>query len=70
MVDSTSISGPVIVKADSRERVALELMDKISHSEEIDRGAPRQYWLGLYRHCWHAVQGHEPEKIQERPRRG
>ncbi len=68
MVDSTSISGPI--KADSRERVAFELMDKISHSEDVDRGAPRQYWLGLYWHCWRAVHGHEPEGITERPRRG
>jgi len=56
--DSTSISGPVTVKNDSTERVALDLMLHImGHEKHPNTPNPREYVLTLYKQCWKATHG-------------
>lgn len=47
---------------DSKERVAYELMIKISDSDsERNTEKDRKYWLNLYRECFIAVSGNQPQ---------
>lgn len=57
MSDSMKINGPVSVTANCKERVAFELMEKISGWEDIDKleKKNRDYWLDLYTACLEAT---------------
>lgn len=61
---STTVSGPVQVVSDSKQRVALELAEKIDYFSNIPRDKKdRTYWLTLYRQCYKAVNGNKLESI-------
>lgn len=67
---STSIAGDVTIESDARARVAYDLMSKISSWEEVDRAAPRKYWMTLYAQCLNLAYGsNPPERLEERPKR-
>jgi hypothetical protein len=68
MAEKTTVSGSVSVQTDSKARVAFDLMQHIRGYEEMDKAAPRQYWLELFRDCMHVASGGDPGKVQERPR--
>jgi len=71
VVDQVQVSGPISasVQQDSRERVAFDLMARIVGQEELDKAAPRSYFLSLYSQCLAVVRGSDPPKdIIERPR--
>lgn len=61
MSNSTTLSGPIEIKDNSIERVALELMQIISHSESVvdkekfRKPNPREYYLKLYNQCHRVV---------------
>ena len=56
--ESVSVSGPVSVQMDSKERVALELAEKIDHASQLKYDQKdRQYWLTLYSQCLSVVRG-------------
>lgn len=62
--DSVSISGPVNVQSDSKERVALELMEKVdSYSSMISERKDKAYWLNLYSQCLSIVRGNSVSRI-------
>lgn len=59
--DNVSVSGPVRVQSDSKERVALELAELIaSHSDLEFKQKNETYWLTLYYKCWRAARGGTP----------
>jgi hypothetical protein len=60
---STRISGPVSVKADSAERVAYDLMEKIAGFEDSPERAKRDYWLTLFHQCRKATYSTSLEAI-------
>jgi len=62
--DNVSVSGPIDVVTDSKQRVAFDLMKLIdSHSPvELDRQS-KDYWLTLYRQCYKAASGSSLESI-------
>ena len=57
MVDSLNINGPVEIKDNSKERVAFDLMLRISNAENPSavkfskEQQTRLYWLKLYNQC-------------------
>jgi hypothetical protein len=52
------------VQQDSKERVAFDLMDKISGWEDSDKhNKNREYFLRLYRQCYRAANGSSLEAI-------
>ncbi len=56
--------------ADSKERVALDLLDRITNAEFRGQRHPdnRQFYLELYGQCLAAVRGTEPAKVEpQRP---
>ncbi|MCH7381296.1 hypothetical protein [Acinetobacter higginsii] len=61
MVDKTEISKPIEIKDNSLERVAFDLMDKISQAEtyynndKFKQENPREYYLKLYNQCHKTV---------------
>ncbi|AMW78620.1 hypothetical protein AMD27_06795 [Acinetobacter sp. TGL-Y2] len=61
MVDKTEISKPIEIKDNSVERIAYELMLKISENEHISDKAKhhkpsvREYYLNLYNQCYKVV---------------
>lgn len=70
MADQVSVSGPITVESDSKARVAFDLMEKIAARESTERGErsttgeernKRDYWLKLYRQCWNATHGYDPQ---------
>jgi hypothetical protein len=60
MADSSvRVQGPVSVQSESKYRVALELMQKITDYEEVkSESKDREYWLTLYSQCLSTVNGH------------
>ena len=69
MSDSMQISGPVTVRNDSRERVALDLMTHIGincYHKDQDEQRTREYWLNLYHECHQATLGRSLERIQDK----
>lgn len=70
MVDKTEISKPIEIKDNSIERVAFDLMDKISKAENASNNGfftteqkSRDYWLKLYNQC-HKVVDHKGIDIE------
>jgi hypothetical protein len=62
----------VIVKNDSAERVAFELMEKISAHENVTKDTT--YFLTLYSKCYKATHGYSLKDVfqdesQDQPRR-
>lgn len=61
MADNISVSGPISIKDNSVERVALELMEKIasaergSGDENYRKPNSREYYLKLYNQCHQVV---------------
>lgn len=55
MSDNVSVSGPVSVQSDSKERVAYDLMLRISNQEKTEKS--RRYYLELYSQCRQVVTG-------------
>ncbi|BAU47030.1 hypothetical protein SVA_0449 [Sulfurifustis variabilis] len=66
--ESVSVSGPVHVQPDSKERVAYELMrhiDQLTRPESGEHRTP-DYWFRLYAKCHRlVVYGMEPKDIQQ-----
>jgi hypothetical protein len=62
--DSVSVSGPVKVISDAKERVAYDLMTTISHCEGGKKD--RDYFLTLYSQCWQAASGESIESILQK----
>lgn len=62
--DNVSVSGPIDVVTDSKQRVAFDLMKLIdAHSPvELER-QKKDYWLTLYRQCYKAASGSSLESI-------
>jgi hypothetical protein len=64
MADQTvSVSGPVSIKSDSVQRVALELADKINYYVDGNTPRDREYWLNLYSQCLQVVGGRDVKKV-------
>jgi hypothetical protein len=65
MSNNSSISGPVEIRSDSKERVAYDLMSRIAVLEDTSdqQRASKSYWFGLYRQCFKAVSGDTLESI-------
>ncbi|NMF90992.1 hypothetical protein [Aromatoleum petrolei] len=64
--ESVSVSGPVSVVSDAKQRVAFDLMKFIGEKcYATDRGAQetKDYWLKLYRQCYKAANGGSVESI-------
>ncbi|WP_180113403.1 hypothetical protein [Acinetobacter sp. YH12073] len=61
MADRMEISKPIEIKDNSIERIAFDLMEKISQSEsyynldEQKQKNPREYFLKLYNQCYKVV---------------
>jgi hypothetical protein len=63
MADSSvSISNPVSIESDSKQRVAYDLMIKIDWADQ-SKVKDRSYWLTLYRQCYKATSGHALKSI-------
>lgn len=60
---SITVSGPVSVKSDSVQRVALELADKINFYVDSNTLRDRAYWLTLYSQCLQVVHGRDVKKV-------
>jgi hypothetical protein len=66
MADSLSVSGPIDVRADCKQRVAYDLMHTISRTEpkgEIVKD--ETYWLKLYIKCRRATEGYSLSSSQK-----
>jgi hypothetical protein len=64
--ETVSVSGPISVKSDAKQRVAFDLMYHIgSQCYDSDKAAQKskEYWLKLYRQCWKAANGNALESI-------
>ena len=62
--DSVSVSGPINVQSDSKERVAFELMEKIDIFSEVrSESKDKAYWLTLYSQCLSTVRGGSVSRI-------
>jgi len=59
MSDSVSVSGPVHIQSDGKERVAYALMTKIGQYEKDVNLHDRDYWLKLYGECFSMTCGIE-----------
>lgn len=67
MTETTSISNPIEIKDNSKERVAFDLMEKIAtfergsastRSEEIvSQQRNRNYWFKLYNQSLETIEG-------------
>jgi len=58
MADQVSLTSPVTVVSDSKQRVALDLTSRIDSYSDLDRKQKdRKYWLTLYCQCYKAVDG-------------
>lgn len=71
MADSMKIQGPVEVKDNSAERVAFDLMEKISNSENYSethaemKENKRHYFLKLYSQCLDVVNDRGAPKLED-----
>lgn len=65
MTEDTRITSPVTIGNDSKERVAFDLMSKITKYEKNAerQTASRKYFITLYNQCLDAVYGVAPESI-------
>lgn len=62
MADSVSVSGPVNIQSDSKERVAFDLMVRIVNNESsVEKD--RRYYLELFSQCRQIVHGGLPDKV-------
>lgn len=61
--ESLSVSGPVKVVSDTKERVAYDLMQVIAFADGEPQTKSREYYLTLYRQCWKAANGDPLELI-------
>lgn len=58
--DSVSVSGPITVKSDSRDRVTFDLMMIIDQYSDLgSEKKTKEYWLKLYHQCYKATNGHD-----------
>jgi hypothetical protein len=58
--ESVSVSGPISVRSDAKERVAFDLMEHIGNQcFDSDQAAQKtkDYWLKLYQQCLKATKG-------------
>lgn len=63
--DTMTISSPISIKDNSKERVALELLQIVTRYEsKEDNSKNRAYWLTLYSQCLQATSGLDIESIQ------
>lgn len=62
--ESVSVSGPVNVVSDSKQRVAYDLMKTIDLCSPLKtEQKTKDYWLKLYRQCYKATNGTPLESI-------
>jgi hypothetical protein len=62
MADAIRIEGPIKIKSDgSPEKVAFDLMEKISNYDDGTKPKNEEYWLTLYRKCLRATLNRPPE---------
>lgn len=65
MSDPTQVSGPVEVRAGSRERVAYDLMSRIAgHEAKEQHPKTREYWLKLYAQCYEVTGGNYKHALE------
>ena len=58
MADQISITSPVSVESDCKQRVAYDLLNKIAyHTGDDAQKKDKKYWLTLYCQCHKAVSG-------------
>ncbi|MCK4621530.1 MAG: hypothetical protein KAT62_04865 [Desulfuromonadales bacterium] len=62
MAENLSISGPVEIQSDSKQRVAYDLMGKIAYHDKAAQ-KDKKYWLSLYCQCLKATTGSDIEFI-------
>jgi hypothetical protein len=65
MAESLSVSGPVSIQSDCKQRVAFDLMDRISRFEDSPEKKSRAYWIKLYTQCHDATSGTSFESIMK-----
>jgi len=66
--ETLSVSGPVSVVSDAKQRVAFDLMKHIGNAcFDTDKASQKtkDYWLKLYRQCYKAANGGSLESIQK-----
>ncbi|MDD2540630.1 MAG: hypothetical protein PHH28_06250 [Desulfuromonadaceae bacterium] len=64
MADQVSITSPVSIESDSKERVAFDLACKIDYYSSLKaENKDKRYWLSLFRQCRKAVYGKTLEQI-------
>lgn len=64
--ETLSVSGPVSIESDAKQRVAFDLMKHIGnqcYSTDKDTQSTKDYWLKLYRQCYKATNGNSQESI-------
>ena len=62
--ESVSVSGPIDVITDSKQRVAFDLMKQIDYYSPLkSEQKSKEYWLKLYRQCYKAASGSALESI-------
>ena len=62
---SVSVSGPVQVRSDSPQRVALELAERITIYAGDEKRRP-EYWFKLYAQCHRlVVSGWDPKDLSK-----
>jgi hypothetical protein len=60
--DTVSVTGPIQIHSDSKERVAFELAELIAkHSGLAFEKKDEAYWLTLYDKCLRATKGRSPQ---------
>lgn len=66
--ENVRIAQPVKIQSDATARVALDLMDLISRSEDGVNQAQgtREYWLTLYAQCYRAARGDQLQHVLEK----
>ncbi len=64
--ETVTISGPVNVASDSRQRVAFDLMKAIDFCASVkSEQKDRKYFFTLYRQCYKATNGEHLQYILE-----
>ena len=62
---SIRVENAIKTESDCRERVAFDLMTRISYVEESPKDKGRDYYLNLYAECLHSVNGWSLKAIQK-----
>ena len=67
MAENTQIDGSVTVQSNAKERVAFDLMTRITRTDSrvADEKNDRKYWLTLYSQCLKATSGYPLESVLE-----